>query len=254
MLTHLIYLRKTIEFSTASRQTDYICTLIAESLRMKQNTEYLMGESFDNNKILSGVCKFVSFILHPLLVPLYLSLAVMSADAMTILLPTELQRYILNMICGYTLFIPLIAIVALRMLRVIDSYSLASRRERIAPLIVIIVCYSICAVILARVVPYLIWYKIMAAAVACVLAVFVINFFWKISLHMATMGGAIGIMLIMMFGGNTGMFIPLCAGIVLAGMLGSARLYLGKHTPLQVAAGFFLSLLISTVVTAALLA
>ncbi|MFM9027863.1 MAG: hypothetical protein ACKOQ6_07685, partial [Bacteroidota bacterium] len=66
-----------------------------------------------------------------------------------------------------------------------------------------------------------------------------INYFWKISIHMVGIGGALGLM----FAVNSIIIIDLSMAIVLTtlvtGLLGTARLSLGAHDSWQVYAGFF---------------
>lgn len=199
------------------------------------------------DKLLRSISRVASFLLHPFLVPFYVLIVLMHTDSMTMLMSHNVKIYITKVILVHTLFIPAFAIILLRMLRVIENYSLSTRRERVLPLIIIIVCNVVCTIILWRVFPLLIWYKIMAASTVCAAAVFIINMYWQISMHMTAMGGAVGVMTILMLAGNIKLMIPLCIGILLSGILGFSRLYLGKHDLAQVAAGFMLNFLISAI-------
>ena len=80
---------------------------------------------------------------------------------------------------------------------------------------------------------------LLGACVALIIAL-VINFFWKISAHMLGIGGLLGgIMGI----AQIHMMNPYWAFIIvfiIAGLLGTSRIFLRKHTPMQVYAGFCL--------------
>lgn len=80
--------------------------------------------------------------------------------------------------------------------------------------------------------------KFLFAAVGCVFMGLVVSFFWKISLHMISVGGALALLFIVNISGFGTMLWVLIVGVLLTGALASSRLYLGRHTPLQVAAGF----------------
>jgi hypothetical protein len=77
---------------------------------------------------------------------------------------------------------------------------------------------------------------------------FVINVLDKISLHTVGMGGLVGMLTITMglFGANgiaiggvtVGLGLMLLAGVLLAGMVGTARLALGAHDSVQVYSGY----------------
>ena len=67
-----------------------------------------------------------------------------------------------------------------------------------------------------------------------------INFFWKISAHMTGLGG--------LAGGITGLVLELqvnlqdyfVIAVLIAGIVGTARMYLKSHSFLQIAAGWLL--------------
>ena len=71
---------------------------------------------------------------------------------------------------------------------------------------------------------------------------FAINFFWKISAHATAVGGLFAVLFYIAAAGlNEYYFMPwLTAGALIAGLTGTARLILGAHTLLQVAAGYAL--------------
>ena len=72
-----------------------------------------------------------------------------------------------------------------------------------------------------------------------------INVWWKISTHMAAIGGVAGALFV--FGEFFG-FNPvwwLCLVLILAGVLGSSRMILRQHTLPQVVTGFFVGVVCS---------
>lgn len=79
----------------------------------------------------------------------------------------------------------------------------------------------------------------MVGAAAAVVISVIVNHWWKISAHMAGMVGMIGLML-RIFSVNaetSGAFGVLIAVVLLTGAVGSARIYLDRHTLGQVIAG-----------------
>lgn len=79
---------------------------------------------------------------------------------------------------------------------------------------------------------------LMGGATVALLVTMLVTLRWKISAHATGMGGLIGGTMIVM---RLYQLLPsyeLMLLIVLAGMLGSARLYLKAHTPAQVYVGF----------------
>lgn len=67
----------------------------------------------------------------------------------------------------------------------------------------------------------------------------VVNFFWKISAHMAGIGGLIGLLCkINNYGDGVFDLMPIiCVMIITAGILGTSRIAMERHTLWQVIAG-----------------
>jgi membrane-associated phospholipid phosphatase len=69
-----------------------------------------------------------------------------------------------------------------------------------------------------------------------------VNFRWKISIHMVGIGGITGMLL-----GLSSLFlldlrVPIIISILIAGILGSARLRMGAHQPSQVYVGYLVGI------------
>ena len=76
----------------------------------------------------------------------------------------------------------------------------------------------------------------------CMVICTVINLKWKISTHMASIGMMVGGMLSFSFIFQFNPTWWLCIFILLAGMLGSARIILRQHTLYEVGGGFAVGL------------
>ena len=85
-----------------------------------------------------------------------------------------------------------------------------------------------------------VWVSLFYIGAAVAAAVnLIVNFWWKISAHGAGMGGFIAMIMLMNRYGlpHYNLWIW-CIGAVLAGgLLGMARVWLGRHTPMQTVAG-----------------
>ena len=174
--------------------------------------------------ILTTWSRGISWVLHPFLVPAYTICILLFGDTIMGNIALSLKWFFVLVVVLNTL---------------IGDLSLQQRRERIIPLAVVAVCYLICALMISNVLVAFLIRKFLFAALGCVIMALVVNFWWKISLHLTAAGGAVAMLLIVAisrFGDLTGTVI---VAILLSGSLASARLWLGSHTPAQVAAGFF---------------
>ena len=80
-------------------------------------------------------------------------------------------------------------------------------------------------------------------AMVALLAVTIINHWWKISAHLTGIGGLLGGICSFAINYSTLPIALIITVLVAALLLMYARLYLNAHTPLQVACGFLLGLL-----------
>ena len=70
-----------------------------------------------------------------------------------------------------------------------------------------------------------------------------ISMFWRISGHATSMGLMAGAIMVTGYSTYTDVCTTLSVFTFLAGIVGSARLYLNRHTDAQLIAGFFFGLL-----------
>lgn len=187
----------------------------------------------------------ISWVLHPLLLPLYLMTLLLTATAFA-LYPAGVKFYLLWVVVLYTMIIPLLSMGVLRSLGRISDYRIDDRRERLLPLLIGAVCYVLCAVTIAKVPSAAFVRKFMLAAACCEAMCLLVSLRWKISLHLTGMGTLVALLVVMNVVGVGNMLIPLSVAILCSGALASARLYLGCHNGAQVLAGFFGGFAVST--------
>ena len=194
----------------------------------------------------------LSGLLHPLLVPTYMFLLLMTINPF-LFGSNDFgagQSFItLIMMVLYTAVIPMIAVVIMRMLNMMQSIMMNDKMERIGPLLMVMIIYFWIYYNLSQngQVPT-IFSTFMLGVVIALAVAFVINVMDKISLHGVGMGGLVGMTMIcayvfrgegMDFGGftlSTGLIV--LAVVLLAGLVGSARLALKAHDHFQVYTGY----------------
>jgi membrane-associated phospholipid phosphatase len=102
--------------------------------------------------------------------------------------------------------------------------------------------------ILKRIPIFPIYNFFLVATILVQIALLIVSLRWKISAHAAAIGGLIGGFLALSFRLNENPFLILSGLIIIAGMVGTARLILEKHTNWQVYTGFLLGFLIMDLV------
>ena len=68
----------------------------------------------------------------------------------------------------------------------------------------------------------------------------VVNFFWKVSLHLLGIGGVVGFILSYIFFFKVNILIVFVIGLLISAFVAASRLRLNAHSPAQVYAGFLL--------------
>lgn len=181
---------------------------------------------------------WLSIVLHPFIIPSYGVVAMVYGHTVMAGIPSDLKFYLLAAVGFNTLVIPVLAIELLKYFGLIGSLSLATRRDRILPLLVVVGCYGACLFMIpGSGVTYLIRNFIIAGFISVSVCA-AVNFFWKISLHLTAMGALVALVFLYNVSGFMQMTWLLVTVVVLAGLLASARLLMGMHNPVQVGAGF----------------
>lgn len=184
-----------------------------------------------------------SYAMHPLLLPLYGLFFVFNSNTVFSFIPAVSQNYcyVVTFVC--LCLLPVVTLPLFKKLRLIRSYDLSDRKERIYP-VVVSVFYAFGGFYLIRHVPYTNIVQQMYLVLIIVLCGFaIVTLRWKMSMHMTAAGAVCGFLLVIGFRYFGDVRTPFMGLLCLSGILGSCRLYLNKHNPAQVYAGFVFGLL-----------
>jgi len=189
--------------------------------------------------------KIISFILQPLLMPLYsVSLLFIYTNFFEVY-HNQLLRFLIP-IFTFSFFLPLLFIIVLWRLKYIRNLDDVTPSERVFPYLIFFTS-NISLVYFFYSAGLYYWFLGLVAAPAVIALVgLIINFFWKISAHMLGIGGLIGGVLSVAFNvKGINPWILFVILFILAGILGVCRLYLRKSTPAQIYAGFIIGMVLA---------
>lgn len=117
---------------------------------------------------------------------------------------------------------------------------LSDRRERVVPYLIITTSIMVCLFYMYKMmVPFWFLSLLIGACIALMLALF-INFYWKISAHMLAVGGLLGGIMGVARAHLMNPYWAFIIVVLIAGLVGTSRIFLKRHTPMQVYAGFSL--------------
>lgn len=205
-----------------------------------------VSPTIPESKALTTISNILSTVFSPLLVPTYAYAIAMWTTRLSIL-PERTRLVSSLVVLGITAIIPFAIILFMIRKGLASGPALESRSDRPIPYTVTIICYLFAAWCV-WLLPHWIPMFFIAAAVASLLDV-LINIKWKISAHATSMGGLCAAMVFIgMTSQSTVVFLPWICGIILiSGAVCSARLYLKRHTPGQVYAGWSLGFIVALV-------
>lgn len=185
--------------------------------------------------------QIVSDVFSPLLMPTYgMAMAMWITPLRAV---PESNRLIATLIvAAVTALVPLGVIMLLLKLGKVSDFAISNLRERLVPYSVAVVCYCAAGWIM-RLIGAPSWLTMFFVGAAfSTAAALVITLVWKISAHATAAGGLVGMMLWFTVSGlaDVHAMIWLSAVIVLAGVISTSCMLLGRHTLSQVLAGLAL--------------
>ena len=188
------------------------------------------------------LAQLTSYISHPLLVPNFLLYLVIFFYNPTLFGGFEAgSRYAFLGICLFITFGgPASYILFLYLKGEINDIYIKDRKKRKLPMILSCVCFAATAYQLEiqnfpRVICDILWVSAIGVAIS-----YIINLYWKISLHAMGISALCSIIYFLSSSSyyNYNSLFVIC--VVVAGLVGSARLILNAHSLNQVLAGFFI--------------
>lgn len=186
------------------------------------------------------LAQLVSVLFHPLLMPVYGLLIIFTCPALYGYLPFQVKKIILFIVIINNVLIPLMMITYFRFRNLISTWTIGNRKERILPLVTTTMFYAFTVYLIYRFhIPLFIKSFIICSA-ALVLAVTIITFWFRISLHATACGAITALVMILSFRMQISLTWMLIVVILVSGLVMSSRLWLKAHTPSEIWAGFLL--------------
>jgi len=186
--------------------------------------------------------RIISGVAHPILMPLISVFVIFHSGTYLDYIPHQLVRVVYMIVAISTILLPLSVLPLLKNQNLISDIGLEKRRERLIPLVLTIIFYFLGYYMLLKFPITRIIAHLQLAAIISIFIVTLISLKWKISLHMAGIGGFLGMVIAFTILYSSSLKFVFMIGIILAGLIAYSRLKLNQHTPPQVYAGFIVGL------------
>jgi len=181
----------------------------------------------------------VSWVFVPLLMPFYGIMLILFLSVLDFVSPGT-KLVVSLVILGLNTALPMILVYLLKILGVVEDIGLNGQKERLWPYLITLAGYILSTLYLMnRGAPEWVWLLFAGGGLTAVINM-AINFRWKISAHSAAAAGVVAMLAIIAIKGDpvVEMMPRIFIAMTLTGILGSCRLYLHRHTLMQVLCGY----------------
>ena len=160
------------------------------------------------------------------------------------LLPAEARRLIIITVALLTFLLPISLIFLMVSRGMIQSVHLENREERIFPLILTGILYYLTFFLMRRLQLDPVYLRLFMGSTVSIIIALLISLIWKISIHMIGVGGWLGAIIGIGFILQIDLLIPILVICLISGLVGTARLQLKVHKPVQIYSGFLLGFVV----------
>lgn len=190
-------------------------------------------------KCVSVFSHLISWALVPLMMPVYGIIFVFGLSVLDLVAP-KLQVAFTFVVFGINFCIPMLMVLLLKFIGIVKDPSLNNRKERLIPYIITAFCLGCTSWYMASHGAPLWLDMFFAGGAVAALINLLVNFWWKISAHAAGIAGIVALLIRLEkdMAVEPQLFVWLLIVIGAAGLMGSARIWLGRHTAWQVLAGY----------------
>ena len=199
------------------------------------------------DRSLIRTARVISAIFTPFSIP-FLAFLILFLFSYLRIMPIQYKLIVLGVVYCFTILMPTLTIFLFRKINGFSPEDLGERKRRFMPFLLTITSYVFCLVMMHRLnIPWYMTGIILAALIMMVICI-IVNLKWKLSEHMAGVGAIVGglVSFSALFGYNPIWW--LCLFILIAGVLGTARIILQHHTLGEVLVGFVVGLICSLLV------
>lgn len=196
-----------------------------------------MEEHIIADRTLIRTAQIISAVFTPFSIPFVAFLILLLFSYLRIM-PLTYKLIVLGVVYCFTILMPTLTIFLFRKINGFEAKDLTDRKKRYVPYILTILSYIFCLLMMRKLnIPWYMSGIILASLLAMGIST-IVNLKWKLSEHMIGMGGIVAglISFSELFSYNPVWW--LCLFLIIAGILGTARIILQHHTLSEVLTGF----------------
>lgn len=188
--------------------------------------------------------KTISIVFHPLLMPLYGMAIIFLSPTLYGYLPFSVKRLLILIVLINNVILPLSLLPFFKFRNIITTWTIEDRKERFIPLMLTTLLYAATSYIIFNFPIPAFLKSFIFATFFTSLAVTIINFRWKLSIHSVSVGALTAMVLLLSVKMRTPLIEYLIPLILATGLVLTARLTLNLHNPSQVWMGYLTGFLV----------
>lgn len=189
-----------------------------------------------HSRFILQAARIVSALFSPFYMTVYACALVLALSHLAFL-PLGFRAMLLAMIWFFAVLLPRVFIRLFLRMNNLSWHEINRRRQRIIPYALTVICYTALLYLLVRLLtPHILILMPFVAVIVTIICA-LINFFYKISIHAASAGAAVALLMgcsIAYAFEATGW---ICLSVLLCGLICSSRIVLRRHTLGQTALG-----------------
>jgi hypothetical protein len=185
------------------------------------------------------LAQIISVIFHPLLMPTYGMILLLSFNNhLTFQLVFKAKIILTLMIFTSTVFTPLILFAIFKRNHMITDFYMKTKEERLYPYLSLTIIYFLLYLLISKTGLHPVFGFFLLTTTLLSLVIFFINLRWKISVHATGMGGLTALLIVLSY--KLQIDLHLLTGVVIlcSGLAGFARLKINSHKPSEVYSGY----------------
>ena len=210
-----------------------------ENIEYTENTK--LSQASKGEIALRTISCIVSYLFPPFIVPLIIFIGLFFCTYLSIM-PIQYKLFAISMVICFTMLMPMLFIYLYQKINGSNLRGLGERKRRFIPYTLTIMGYGTCLLVMYNMHFPRYLSGIIIACLICMILCAIINLKWKISTHMSASGLLIGSLLSYSIIFQFNPIWWLCIFILLAGLLGTARIIVKQHTLCEVIAGFIIGI------------
>lgn len=197
----------------------------------------------NQGKVEYRLSRIVSYLFHPILIPTYAYAILSNTSIFRWLITPQVNIYIIALLFTITAIVPSILFYFMKQSRLIKSFRMETRQERVYPLLLLTLIYFTTYIYIKQSPIFLVASTMLFFATITSLVAFFINFFIKVSLHCMGVSSFIAIALMIALYYGIDLTYLIIIAILIAGIVGTSRLKLEAHKPTEVYLGYMIGII-----------